>query len=70
MSADRDWQLAFLAVSSLLGEPLDVAASALDDSGAPEMAGPLGSTSRQVRAAAVARAATSLLAELQRATLA
>jgi hypothetical protein len=68
MSADRDWQLAFLAVSSLLGEPLDVAASALDDSGAPE--GPLGSTSRQVRAAAVARAATSLLAELQRATLA
>jgi hypothetical protein len=70
MSADLDWQPAFLAVSSLLGEPRDVAVSALGDAGAREMAGPLGSTSRQVRAAAVARTVAGLLAELERARLA
>lgn len=70
MSADLDWQPAFLAVSTLLGEPLDVAASALGDGGARELGGPLGSTSRQVRAAAVARLVASLLAELERARLA
>jgi hypothetical protein len=70
MSVDLDWQPAFLAVSTLLGEPLDVATSALADGGARELAGPLGSRSRQVRAAAVARTVAGLLAELERARLA
>jgi hypothetical protein len=70
MSADLDWQPAFLAVSTLLGEPHDVAASALGDAGAGALAGPLGSTSRQVRAAAVARTVAGLLADLERARLA
>jgi hypothetical protein len=70
MSTDTEWQPAFLAVSTLLGEPADVAASALGDAGARELAGSLGSTSRQVRAAAVARVVASLLAELERARLA
>ncbi len=70
MSADLEWQPAFLAVSTLLGEPPDAAASALGDAGARALAGPLGSTSRQVRAAAVAREVASLLADLERARLA
>jgi hypothetical protein len=69
MSADTDWQPAFLAVSTLLGEPLDVAASALGEGAARELAGPLGSSSRPARAAAVARTVARLLAELQRARL-
>jgi hypothetical protein len=70
MSEDLDWQPAFLAVSTLLGESLEVAASALDDSGARAMAGPMGSKSRQGRAAAVARTVAGLLADLERARLA
>ncbi|HEY3819115.1 MAG TPA: hypothetical protein VGL81_18225 [Polyangiaceae bacterium] len=70
MSADDGWRGAFLAVSSLLGEGQDVAAAALGDAAARELAGPLGSTSRQVRAAAVARTVAGLLAELERARLA
>jgi len=66
MSADTDWQPAFLAVSTLLGEPLDVAASALGETGGRTMAGPLGSASRQVRAAAVARTVAGLVLELER----
>lgn len=70
MSADLDWQPAFLAVSTLLGEPLDVAASALGSEGGREMAERLASASRQVRAAAVARTVAGLLAELEQARLA
>jgi hypothetical protein len=70
MSEGEAWQPAFLAFSTLLGERLDVAASALGDGGAREMAGPMGSSSRQMRAAAVARTVAGLLAELERARLA
>lgn len=70
MTLDADWEAAFLAVSALLGEPLDVAASALRDGGARALAGPLGSASRQVRAAAVARTVAGLIAELESARLA
>jgi hypothetical protein len=69
MSAEHDWPPAFLAVSTLLGEPHEIAAAALGDAGASALAGPHGSASRQVRAAAVARTVAGLLAELERARL-
>jgi len=70
MSPVEDWQPAFLAVSTLLGEPPEVTAAALGGAGAAVLGGPLGSTSRPVRAAAVARAVAALLAELELARLA
>jgi hypothetical protein len=70
MSANADWQAAFLAVSTLLGEPQDVATAALGEAGARGLAGGPGATSRQARAAAVARTVAGLLAELERARLA
>ena len=70
MTVDTDWEAAFLAVSTLLGESLDVAASALGDGGARALAGPLRSASRHVRAAAVARTVAGLVAELESARLA
>jgi hypothetical protein len=70
MSDDLGWPAAFLAVSTLLAEPPEVAATALGDAAARELAGPLGSTSRPVRAAAVARTIAALLAELEQARLA
>ncbi|MGD0523990.1 MAG: hypothetical protein ABSE49_02535 [Polyangiaceae bacterium] len=69
MSAEHGWQPAFLAVSTLLREPPEVAAAALGDAGAGALAGPLGDASRPVRAAAVARIVAGLLAELERARL-
>ena len=63
------WQHAFLAVSSLLGEPLDVAASALPDAGARPLGGGFRASSRQARAEAVARVVGGLLLELERARL-
>ena len=70
MSANADWQTAFLAVSTILGEPQDVAAAALGEAAARELAGGPGATSRQARAAAVARTVAGLLAELEQARLA
>ena len=70
MSADADWQAAFLAVSTLLGEPQDLAAAALGEAGGRELAGGPGGASRQARAAVVARTVAGLLAELERARLA
>jgi hypothetical protein len=70
MNADLDWQSAFLATSTLLGEPPDVAASALGNEVGPDAAGLLGSASRPVRAAAVARVVAGILAEFERARLA
>jgi hypothetical protein len=70
MSANADWQAAFLAVSTLLGEPQEVAAAALGEAGIREPAGAPGATSRQARAAAAARMVAGLLAELERARLA
>jgi hypothetical protein len=70
MSADLDWQPAFLAVSTLLGEPADVASAALGNAAGPEAAGLLGSGPRAARAAAVARVVAGLLADLERARLA
>jgi hypothetical protein len=64
------WQKAFLAVSTLLGEPLDVAIAALEDGGASPPPGDLVSPSRPVRAAAVARVVAALVGELERARLA
>ena len=70
MSVDTDWQPAFLAVSTLLGESLQAAAFALGEAGARAVAGPLGSGSRRVRAAAVARTIAGLVVELERSRLA
>ena len=64
------WRQSFLAVSTLLGEPLDIAAEALDDGTAQAHHGDLASPSRAARAAAVARVVAGLLAELERASLA
>jgi len=61
------WEPTFLAVSTLLGEPLDVAASALDEARASQLlAGPFGASSRLSRATAVARTVTALITELER----
>jgi hypothetical protein len=71
MSETGGWEPAFLAVSALLGEPVDVASAALDEAAArAALAGPFGSPSRSVRAAAVARVVAALVAELDGATLA
>ncbi len=53
-----DWHSAFLAVSALLGEPLDVAVDGAGHAGAlqaAQLVGELRSPSRQVRATAIAR---------------
>jgi hypothetical protein len=64
------WEQSFLAVSTLLGEPLDTAAEALEDGMTRARHGDLVSPSRPARAAAVARVVAGLLAELERASLA
>ena len=67
MSAPLDWQSAFLAVSVLLGEPLDVAQAALaggETAGARETARELASSSKATRARAVARVTAAILASL------
>jgi hypothetical protein len=64
------WQEAFLAMSTLLGEPLEMATASVGDipPGSPD--GDLMSPSRPVRAAAAARAAVLLVADLERARFA
>jgi hypothetical protein len=64
------WQEAFLAVSTLLGEPHEIAAASLDDDPPGGRDSDLTSPSRPVRAAAAARAAILLVAELGRARFA
>ncbi len=60
--SDR-WEGAFAAVSALAGEPLDAIAGALGDEGmahAADLMRVLGSASREVRARALARAASDI----------
>jgi hypothetical protein len=64
------WQRTFLAVSTLVGEPLEVAVAALGEDGAGDVAGDLASPSRPERAAAVARVVAGVVAEMERARLA
>jgi hypothetical protein len=64
------WQRAFLAVSTLVGEPLEVAVAVLGADGVNDAAGDLASTSRPERAAAVARVVAGVVAEIERARLA
>jgi hypothetical protein len=71
MMEGQGWEPTFLAVSTLLGEPLDIAASALDEARASQLlAGPFGASSRLSRATAVARTVTALVTELERSRLA
>jgi hypothetical protein len=73
VTESSDWWSAFLAVSSLLGEPGDVARAALGEAGSPQslaLSNALGSPSREVRARAVARVVAGLVAELEQSRLA
>lgn len=73
MTESPDWSSAFLAVSFLLGEPVDAAAAALGDEGSPQsaaLARALRSSSRETRAHAVGRVAAGLAADLEKARLA
>ena len=69
MSASTEWHPAFLAVSVVLDEPPEAAASALGDEDAAAGAASTGA-SRGERAAAVARTVAELVAELERSGLA
>jgi hypothetical protein len=63
------WQEAFVAVSAVLGEPLEVSLSALGDvepTALDALVGGLRSSSRSVRAEAMARAATEVARDLER----
>ena len=67
MRSPVDWQSAYVAVSALLGEPLESATAALPSppsTGAAELLGELASPSRTARVQALARATTSLLMSL------
>lgn len=67
MSAPVDWQSAFLAMSVLVGEPLEVAQRALDGretAGTRELERELAAPDKTARARIVARVAASVLASL------
>jgi hypothetical protein len=71
MSAATDWQTAFVAVGALLSEPEPMAPLGEDvPARVAELARALSSTSREVRARAVARAVTAVVADVERARLA
>ncbi len=60
----QPWQEAFLGVSAILGEPLEVALDALDDTAtirAAELLRGLRSASREVRARAMARTVAAVV---------
>jgi hypothetical protein len=63
------WQVAFLAMSAALGEPIDEAASALGDAGAIEaeqLARTLrGGGSSRARAAAIARVLAAIARDVE-----
>ncbi len=73
MTAEVDWRTAFLATSVLAGEPLDAALDALGDAsavGVSPLVGELRSSSRDVRARAIARVMTVVASEVDAARLA
>lgn len=73
MTERPDWSSTFLAVSSLLGEPVDVVEASLGEAASPQsraLSKVLRSSSRAVRAQAVARIVTNLVAELELSRLA
>lgn len=73
MTADPDWRTAFLATSVLAGEPLDTALAALGDAsavGVSQLVSELRSSSREMRARAIARVMTSVASEVDAARLA
>ena len=64
MSSPDDWQPAFLAVSMLVGEPLQVALGAIGGEGSHatgEILRELGSSSQQTRVRAMARVAAAIV---------
>ena len=64
-----DWQEAFVALSSVLGEPLDATLASLDgkeSKAAAALVASLRSTSRAARAEAIARVATEIAKDLER----
>ncbi len=73
MTPDVDWRSAFLATSALLGEPLEAAILALGDASAvaaSQLVRELRSSSRDVRARAIARIMTVVASEVDAARLA
>jgi hypothetical protein len=64
-----DWQEAFVAMSAVLGEPLDATLAALDgqeSTSAAALVACLRSASQSVRAEALARVATEVAKDLER----
>jgi hypothetical protein len=65
VSSPEPWQPAFLAVSVLVGEPLEAALGAIGGEGASQATGAilrdLRSTSKQMRVRAIARVATAIV---------
>jgi hypothetical protein len=61
------WQKAFVAVSALLGEPSGAGALGETDAAqTSELLGALASPSREVRARAIARVITAVVADVER----
>jgi hypothetical protein len=68
----RDWESSFLAVSALLGEPLDASLSAAGDATtaeARELLRSLRAPSRDMRSRAIARALSRAAADVDAARL-
>jgi hypothetical protein len=64
-----DWQEAFVALSAVLGEPLDATLAALDgkeSKAAAALVTSLRSSARSARAEAIARVATDIAKDLER----
>jgi hypothetical protein len=61
VTSPEQWQPAFLAVSMLVGEPLQVALAAIGVDGSHSMLRELGSPSQQTRMRAMARAAAAIV---------
>jgi hypothetical protein len=72
MSEAPDWTSAYLAASSLLGEPVEVATASVAEAMTPAataLAAGLRSSSRDVRIQAVARIAMALALEIEQSEL-
>jgi hypothetical protein len=72
MSESPDWTSAYLAASSLLGEPVEVATASVAEAMTPAstaLAAGLRSSSRDVRVQAIARVATALAVEVEQSGL-
>jgi hypothetical protein len=69
----RDWEASFLAVSALLGEPLEASIAAVGDvttAAGRDVARGLRSTSREARARAIARAVSQAALDVDAARMA